>query len=226
MRKALLTLTIGVVAVAAAVMAIAGITAPQTSATSSLCHSSTLSITAPKTATAGKSVTVTGGEPQAPAHSVTATLQYKKATATAWKNGASANLSSSGSYSLKWKAPSVKGKYKVRVRVVHSSASSILSGEDRHRQVGLAFLRVRPPSRAATARRERRKGWWRSPKQERRRSFRRLGLLAPRGAARELPGGDRSEHVNPLTCPSRPAAQPRGRTGRRDWGIVVLGCGP
>jgi hypothetical protein len=124
MKKALLTLTIGVVAIAAAVMAVAGVTAPRTDATSSLCHSSTLSITAPKTATAGKSITVTGGEPQTPAHSVKATLQYKKATATAWKNGASADLSASGSYSLKWKAPTAKGKYKVRVRVVHSSASN------------------------------------------------------------------------------------------------------
>ena len=105
-------------------MAFAGITAPRTSATSALCHSSTVSITAPKTATAGKTITVTGGEPQAPAHTVKATLQYKKATATAWKNGASANLSASGSYSLKWKAPSAKGKYKIRVRVTHSSASN------------------------------------------------------------------------------------------------------
>ncbi len=124
MRKALLTLTIGAVAVAAAVMAVAGITAPRTSATPSLCHSSTLSISAPRTATAGKSIKVTGGEPQTPAHTVKATLQYRKATAKAWKNGASANLSSSGAYSLKWKAPSAKGKYKVRVRVTHSSSSN------------------------------------------------------------------------------------------------------
>ena len=124
MRKTLLTLTIGVVAVAAAVMAIAGVTAPRTSATPSLCHSSTLTITAPKTATHGKSITVTGGEPQVPSHTVKATLQYKKAAATAWKNGASANLDGSGAYSLKWKAPTVKGKYKVRVRVTHSGASN------------------------------------------------------------------------------------------------------
>jgi len=124
MRKALLTLTIGVVAVAAAVMAVAGVTAPRTSATTAYCHSTALSITAPKTATAGKSVMVTGAEARTPEHTVKATLQYKKATATAWKNGASANLSASGSYSLKWKAPSVKGKYKVRVRVLHLSASN------------------------------------------------------------------------------------------------------
>jgi hypothetical protein len=124
MRKALLALTIGVVAVAAAVMAIAGVTAPRSGATPSLCHSSTLTITAPKTATAGKTIKVTGGEPQAPAHTVKATLQYKKATAATWKNGASANLDGSGAYSLKWKAPSVKGKYKIRVRVVHSGASN------------------------------------------------------------------------------------------------------
>jgi hypothetical protein len=124
MRKALLTLTIGVVAVAAAVMAVAGVSAPRTSATPAYCHSTALSITAPKTATAGKSIKVTGAEAQVPAHTVKATLQYRKATATAWKNGASANLSASGSYSLKWKAPTAKGKYKVRVRVLHGSASN------------------------------------------------------------------------------------------------------
>ena len=124
MRKALLALTITIVAVAAAVMGAAGLTAPKSDATPSLCHSSTLSITAPKTATAGSTVTVTGGEPQAPAHAVKATLQYKKAKATKWKNGASASLDSSGAYSLGWKAPSAKGKYKVRVRVTHSSASN------------------------------------------------------------------------------------------------------
>jgi hypothetical protein len=124
MRKALLALTVGLVAVAAAVMAVAGVVAPKSGATSLLCHSSTLTITAPKTATAGKTITVTGSEPRKPAHSVKATLQYRKATASAWKNGTSANLSSSGSYSLKWKAPTAKGAYKVRVRVVYGSTSS------------------------------------------------------------------------------------------------------
>jgi len=124
MRKALLALTIGIVAAAAVATGIAGVTAPKSDATSSLCHSSTLSITAPKTVLARKSITVTGGEPQAPAHTVKATLQYRKSTATAWKNGASANLDGSGAYTLTWKAPAVKGKYKIRVRVTHSSASN------------------------------------------------------------------------------------------------------
>jgi ABC-type uncharacterized transport system YnjBCD substrate-binding protein len=124
MRKALLALTIGIVAVAAAVMGIAGITAPKSDATSAFCHSTALSITAPSTATAGKTVQITGAEAAVPQHDVKATLQYRKSTAKAWKNGASANLDGSGGYSLKWKAPSVKGKYKVRVRVAHSSASN------------------------------------------------------------------------------------------------------
>jgi hypothetical protein len=123
MRKALTLGTIGILALAVAVMAVAGITAPKSDATSSLCHSSTLSITAPATAKAGKSITVTGSEPQTPAHTVTATLQYRLSTSKAWRNGASQNLSS-GAYSLKWKAPAKKGKYKVRVRVTHSGASN------------------------------------------------------------------------------------------------------
>ena len=124
MRKPLLALTIGILAIAAAVLGVVGITAPKTDATSSLCHSTTLSIKAPVSVRAGKSATVTGGEAQTPAHTVKATLQYKKASASAWKNGASQNLSSTGTYSLKWKAPSVKGKYKLRVRVTHNGASN------------------------------------------------------------------------------------------------------
>jgi hypothetical protein len=124
MRKPLVALTIGILAIAAAVLAVAGATAPRTNATSSLCHSTTLSIKAPKTATAGKAIKVTGGEAQTPAHTVKATLQFRKATATSWKNGTSANLSSTGTYSLKWKAPAKKGKYKLRVRVTHNGTSN------------------------------------------------------------------------------------------------------
>ena len=117
-------LTIGILAVAVAVMAFAGITAPKTSATPTLCHSTTLSISAAKTVKAGKRITVKGAEAQTPAHTVTATLQSRRSTSKKWVNGASANLSSIGAYSLKWKAPAKKGKYKIRVRVTHSGTSS------------------------------------------------------------------------------------------------------
>jgi len=120
MRKAL---TISILGAALAIMAFAGFTAPKSDATSSLCHSSALSITAPSTAKARKSITVTGSEPQSPAHTVTATLQYRLSTSKTWVNGKSTNLSSGG-YTLKWKAPAKKGKYKIRVRVAHSSASN------------------------------------------------------------------------------------------------------
>jgi hypothetical protein len=117
-------LTIGILAVAVAVMAFAGITAPKTSATPSLCHSTKLSISAARTVKAGKRITVKGVEAQTPAHTVKATLQSRRATSKKWANGASANLSSTGAYSLKWKAPAKKGKYKIRVRVTHSGTSS------------------------------------------------------------------------------------------------------
>ena len=116
-------LTIGILAVAVAVMAFAGISAPKSDATQQLCHSSTLSIKAPVTAKAGKSIAVTGSEPQTPAHTVKATLQYRLSTSKTWVNGKSTNLSS-GAYSLKWKAPAKKGKYKIRVRVTHSGTSN------------------------------------------------------------------------------------------------------
>jgi hypothetical protein len=124
MRRPLLALTIVALALAGAVMAVAGVTATKSGATSAYCHSTALSIKTPATAKAGKTVKVTGAEARTPAHTVKATLQFKKASASKWTNGKSASLSSSGAYSLKWKAPAKKGKYKVRVRVSHLSASN------------------------------------------------------------------------------------------------------
>jgi hypothetical protein len=122
MKRTIIISTVAAVAIAGAVMLFAGVTAPRTNATSSLCHSTALSITAPASATAGKTIKVTGSEAQTPAHTVKATLQSRLSTSKKWVNGASANLSG-GSYSLKWKAPSKKGAYKIRVRVTHGSAS-------------------------------------------------------------------------------------------------------
>ncbi len=121
MRK---VVTIGILVLAVAAMAFAGVTAPRTSATPSLCHSTKLSIKAPKSVKARRSITVTGAEARAPAHAVKATLQYRRATASKWTNGASKNLSSAGAYSLRWRAPAKKGKYKIRVRVKYSGSAN------------------------------------------------------------------------------------------------------
>jgi hypothetical protein len=123
MKRTITISTLAAVVVAGAVMLFAGIAAPRTSATAALCHSTTLSIRAPLTALAGTTIKVTGAEARKPAHTVKATLQSRLSTSTKWINGASANLSSAGSYSLKWKAPAKKGKYRIRVRVTHVSAS-------------------------------------------------------------------------------------------------------
>jgi hypothetical protein len=123
MRKRLTTVTVVAAVLAAAVMVFAAVDTARSSATPSLCHSTALSIKAPGTAKAGKTITVTGTEAQTPQHDVTATLQYKLASSASWKNGASTSLSN-GAYSLKWKAPSKKGAYQLRVRVVHLSTSN------------------------------------------------------------------------------------------------------
>jgi hypothetical protein len=123
MRKTLTIGTIGILAVAVAVMAFAGITAPKTNATTSLCHSTALSITAPASAKSGKRITVSGAEAQTPGHAVKATVQSRLSSSKKWVNGASANLSA-GAYSLKWKAPAKTGKYKIRVRVTANGASN------------------------------------------------------------------------------------------------------
>ena len=68
---------------------------------------------------------MTGAEAKAPAHTVTATLQSRLSTSSeVGQRRVTANLSSAGAYSLKWKAPAKKGKYKIRVRVTHSGASN------------------------------------------------------------------------------------------------------
>ncbi len=90
MRKRLTTVTVVAVVLAAAAMVFATVQTARSSATPSLCHSTALSIKAPATAKAGKTVTVTGAEAQTPSHDVTATLQYKLSSASSWKNGASA----------------------------------------------------------------------------------------------------------------------------------------
>lgn len=122
MKKTITISTLAAVVIAGAVMLVAGVTAPRTNATASLCHSSTLSISAPASVLAGKTIKVTGSEPQTPAHTVKATLQSRRSTSTKWINGSYVNLTF-GSYALKWKAPARKGKYKIRVRVTHSGAS-------------------------------------------------------------------------------------------------------
>ena len=110
MKKTLTISTLVVVAIAGAVMAFAGVTAPRTSATPSLCHSAKPSITAPTSVAARTSVKITGSVGSAPAHGVSATLQSKLSTSKKWVTGATGKLKGGG-YSLKWKAPAKKGTY-------------------------------------------------------------------------------------------------------------------
>jgi len=123
MKRTITISTLAAVVVAGAVMLFAGVTAPRTNATPALCRSTKLWITAPTSATAGTTVTVRGSEARTPAHTVKATPQSRLSTSKKWVNRASGNLSGVSS-SLKWKAPTKKGKYKIRVRVTHLSASS------------------------------------------------------------------------------------------------------
>jgi hypothetical protein len=123
MKKTLTILTLTLVVIAGAAMVFASVSAQKASATPSLCHTTALSIKAPASVAAGKTITVKGAEARTPPHSVKATLQSRRSTSTKWINGASANLSSTGSYALRWKAPARKGTYKIRVRVSRLGAS-------------------------------------------------------------------------------------------------------
>jgi hypothetical protein len=123
MKRTITISTMAAVVVAGAVMLFAGVTAPRTSATPALCHSTTLPITAAASVKAGRAITVKGALAQTPAHTVKARLQSRLSTSKKWINGASANLSAGG-YSLKWKAPAKKGKYKIRVRITNAGVSN------------------------------------------------------------------------------------------------------
>ena len=123
MKKKLTSLTVVAVVLAVAAMAFAAIDTARSSATPSLCHATALSITAPQTVAAGTTAQITGSEGATPQHDVTATLQYKLASAKTWKNGPKQTLSGGG-YAFDWTAPAKKGTYKVRVRVAHLSASN------------------------------------------------------------------------------------------------------
>ena len=122
MRKRLAGVTLAALVLAAGAMVFAAVDASRSGATSTLRHSSKLSIKAPATATPGGTIEITGSEPRTPKHGVTATLQYKVSTSRKWRNGPSADLSGA-SYTISWTVPAKKGKYKVRVVVSHLSAS-------------------------------------------------------------------------------------------------------
>ena len=124
MKRTLTTLTISALVMATAALVGLGLASPRSSATPSLCHANKPVIAVGSTTVAaGQTLSVTGGEPQVPQHGVTATLQYRLSTAKVWKNGKSKSLSGAA-YSLSWKAPAKKGKYKLRVRVTHAGASN------------------------------------------------------------------------------------------------------
>jgi hypothetical protein len=125
MKRTLTTITILVLAVAAATMVGMGLAAPKTSATASICHAAKPGIALGSTTVAhGLTVSVTGGLVQGvPQHGVTATLQYRLSSAKTWKNGPSKPLNGAA-YSITWKAPAKTGAYKVRVRVSHAGASN------------------------------------------------------------------------------------------------------
>lgn len=122
MRKKLATVTVVAVVLAAAAMVFAAVDTARSSATPSLCHSTKLSISVPSTGTAGSVVKITGSEATTPQHDVTATLQYKTSGSKKWKNGPSTTLNGAD-FTLNW-TPAKKGKYEVRVRVTHLSASN------------------------------------------------------------------------------------------------------
>jgi len=123
MKRTITISTLAAVALAGAVMLFAGVTAPRTSATPALCHSTTLTIKAPTSVAAGKTITVKGTLGRTPPHTVKATLQSRLSTSTRWVNRTSANLTA-GSYALKWKAPLKKAKYKLRVRITNAGVSN------------------------------------------------------------------------------------------------------
>lgn len=99
---------------------IAWTSAPKSGATSTICHSTKLSIKSASTVKTGRKLKVTGQVARSLGdHYLMATLQWRKASVATWKNGATVTMSTKY-YTLSWKAPAKKGKYKIRVRAQYS----------------------------------------------------------------------------------------------------------
>jgi len=118
MKKKVRALSIFAIVMACAAMMTVIVASSKASTTTTLCHSTSLSISA----TVGKSITVQGSLGKKPQHVVKATLQTRLSTSSKWTNRSTVKFSGA-KYSIKWAIPAKKGTYKVRVRISHLTAS-------------------------------------------------------------------------------------------------------
>ena len=125
---------------------------------------------------------------------------------------------SSGAYSLKWKAPAKKGKYKIRVRVTHSGTSNTSAAEDRQSQV------EKHPGRESRPERPLPEGPAALPRGERRRPFR-VAAGPAQGDARRPVRVGRPFDVRPAPLAGEGRAEAAAR-GRAAVGAGVIAGGP
>jgi hypothetical protein len=129
-------LTVATVAAACAVMAFAGVTAQQSSARSTACHTFPPVVAKAKsTVKHGGTVTVTVSLGKSLDHGLSLSVQYRQPGSAAWRAYGAATLMAQSPVIVKWKAPKRTGMYKLRVKaeygdetgsgVTYSSARAI-----------------------------------------------------------------------------------------------------
>jgi hypothetical protein len=110
-------LTIAILAVACAVMVFAGVTAQQSGARSTACHTfPPIAAKAKPSVKHGRTVTVMVSLAESLRHGVSVSVQYRRPGSAKWLAYGTSSLMAQSPIAVKWKAPKRTGKYKLRVK--------------------------------------------------------------------------------------------------------------
>ena len=99
------------------VLGYAIVAAPGTVARRAVCHGTAVTLKSKVSVKARRPLTLTVSLPKNLGHGLDVTVQYRKSTSSAWRAAGAPRLMVETPTSLSWKAPKVKGRYKLRVKV-------------------------------------------------------------------------------------------------------------
>jgi hypothetical protein len=129
-------LTVAILAVACAVMVSAGVTAQQSRARSTACHTfPPIAAKAKSAVRHGRTVALTVSLAESLRHGLSLTVQYRPPGSSTWRAYGTATLMAQSPVVVEWRAPKRTGRYKLRVKaeygdetgsgVTYSSARAI-----------------------------------------------------------------------------------------------------
>jgi hypothetical protein len=109
--------TVAMLVLLACVVGYATIAAPGTVAHRDTCHSTAVTLKSKDSVKARRALALTVSLARTLDHGLNLTVQYRKASSSAWRASGAPTLMSKTPAILTWKAPKVTGKYKLRVKV-------------------------------------------------------------------------------------------------------------